>query len=61
MEPITLANLAWNLKNQGRMEEARGLYEQSVKLKPDILQTVLGWAKLEEADRKFEAALASAG
>jgi tetratricopeptide (TPR) repeat protein len=57
-EPITLANLAWNLKNQGRMEEARRLYEQSVKLKPDILQTVLGWAKLEEADRKFEAALA---
>ena len=56
-EPITLANLAWNLKNQGRMEEARALYEQSVKLKPDILQTILGWAKLEEADRKFEAAL----
>ncbi len=56
-EPITLANLAWNLKNQGRMDEARVLYEQSVKLKPDILQTFLGWAKLEEADRKFEAAL----
>ncbi len=57
-EPITLANLAWNLKNQGRMEEARGLYEKSVRQKPGILQTVLGWAKLEEADRKFEAALA---
>jgi Tfp pilus assembly protein PilF len=52
-EPITLANLAWNLKNQGRMEEARGLYEKSVRQKPGILQTVLGWAKLEEADRKF--------
>ena len=24
--PILLANLAWNLKNQGRMEEARALY-----------------------------------
>ncbi len=57
-EPITLANLAWNLKNQGRMEEARTLYEQSVKLRPDVLQSFLGWAKLEEADRKFEAALA---
>jgi len=56
-EPITLANLAWNLKNQGRMEEARELYEKSVKIKPDILQTFLGWAKLEEADRRFEAAL----
>jgi tetratricopeptide (TPR) repeat protein len=57
-EPITLANLAWNLKSQGRMEEARALYETSMKLQPDVLQTVLGWAKLEEADRKFEAALA---
>jgi tetratricopeptide (TPR) repeat protein len=56
-EPITLANLAWNLKNQGRMDEARELYRKSVALKPDVLQTVLGWAKLEEADRKFDAAL----
>jgi tetratricopeptide (TPR) repeat protein len=57
-EPITLANLAWNLKSQGRMAEARQLYEKSTQLKPDVLQTVLGWAKLEEADRKFEPALA---
>jgi tetratricopeptide (TPR) repeat protein len=56
-EPITLANLAWNLKNQGRMAEARALYETSMRLKPDVLQTVLGWAKMEEADRKFAAAL----
>ncbi|HQT65232.1 MAG TPA: sulfotransferase [Acidocella sp.] len=57
-EPITLANLAWNLKNQGRIDEARGLYEVSMKLRPDVIQTVLGWARMEEADRKFEAALA---
>ena len=57
-EPITVANLAWNLKQQGRMEEARLLYRQSMKARPDVLQTVLGYAKLEEADRKFEAALA---
>jgi tetratricopeptide (TPR) repeat protein len=56
-EPITLANLAWNLKNQGRMEEARRLYERSMKLKPGVIQTVLGYAKMEEADRKFAAAL----
>ena len=56
-EPITLANLAWNLKTQGRIEEARGLYERSMALKPDVLQTVLGYAKMEEADRKFERAL----
>jgi tetratricopeptide (TPR) repeat protein len=56
-EPITLANLAWNLKNQGRIEEARALYKKSMALKPDVLQTVLGYAKMEEADRKFDAAL----
>jgi tetratricopeptide (TPR) repeat protein len=56
-EPITLANLAWNLKNQGRITEARGLYEKSMALKPDVIQTVLGYAKMEEADRKFDAAL----
>ncbi|HUM07518.1 MAG TPA: tetratricopeptide repeat protein, partial [Acidocella sp.] len=56
-EPITLANLAWNLKTQGRIEEARGLYERSMALKPDVLQTVLGYAKMEEADRKFPRAL----
>ncbi len=56
-EPITLANLAWNLKNQGRIEESRALYQKSMNLRPDVLQTVLGFAKMEEADRKFGAAL----
>jgi tetratricopeptide (TPR) repeat protein len=56
-EPITLANLAWNLKNQGRIDEARALYQRSMALKPDVLQTVLGYAKMEEADRKFDRAL----
>jgi tetratricopeptide (TPR) repeat protein len=56
--PITLANLAWNLKNQGRIDEARALYRRSMALKPDVLQTVLGFAKMEEADRRFDAALA---
>ena len=56
-EPITLANLAWNLKNQGRIDEARALYKRSMELKPGVLQTVLGFAKMEEADRKFDAAL----
>ncbi len=56
-EPITLANLAWNLKNQGRIDEARELYKRSMALQPGVLQTVLGYAKMEEADRKFERAL----
>ena len=55
-DPILLANLAWNLKNQGRMAEARGLYEESSAVGPEILQTLLGWARMEEADRNFERA-----
>ncbi|MGI8840970.1 MAG: tetratricopeptide repeat protein, partial [Caulobacteraceae bacterium] len=53
---VLLANLAWNLKNQGKMAEARALYEESMALDGAILQTVLGWARLEEADRDFAAA-----
>ncbi len=56
-DPILLANLAWCLKNQGRMEESRALYEESVAAAPEIRQTLLGWARMEEADRKFEAAM----
>jgi tetratricopeptide (TPR) repeat protein len=55
-DPILLANLAWNLKNQGRMEEARKLYQESAAAAPDIRQTLLGFARLEEADRHFAAA-----
>ena len=55
-DPILLANLAWNLKNQGRMEEARTLYEESIAAAPEIKQTLMGWARLEEADRQFAAA-----
>jgi len=51
--PILLANLAWNLKNQGKMAEARTLYEESMTIEPNVLQTVLGFARLEEADRRF--------
>jgi tetratricopeptide (TPR) repeat protein len=55
-DPILLANLAWNLKNQGRMAESRAFYEQSVALDPTIFQTVYGWARMEETDRNFERA-----
>jgi tetratricopeptide (TPR) repeat protein len=52
-DAILLANLAWNLKNQGRMEESRALYEQSVAREPNVFQTLFGWAKMEETDRNF--------
>ena len=52
-QPILLANLAWSLKNQGKMAESRALYAESVALDPTILQTLLGWARMEETDRDF--------
>ncbi len=55
-DPILLANLAWNLKNQGRMAESRAFYEQSLALDPTIFQTVYGWARMEETDRDFDRA-----
>ncbi|WP_419759600.1 tetratricopeptide repeat-containing sulfotransferase family protein [Acidisoma sp.] len=55
-DPILLANLGWNLKNQGRMEEARSLYRESLAAAPQIRQTLIGYVRLEEADRRFEAA-----
>jgi tetratricopeptide (TPR) repeat protein len=55
-DPVLLANLAWNLKSQGRMEEARALYRESRAARPDIRQTLFGFARLEEADRRFDAA-----
>jgi tetratricopeptide (TPR) repeat protein len=53
-DAVLLANLAWNLKNQGRMDESRKLYEESVALNPTVFQTLFGWAKMEETDRNFE-------
>jgi tetratricopeptide (TPR) repeat protein len=55
-DPIVLANLAWNLKTQGRIAEARELYEESVAAAPNIMLTLLGWARMEEADRNFDRA-----
>jgi Tfp pilus assembly protein PilF len=55
-DPIVLANLAWNLKGQGRLAEARQLYEESVAAAPDVFQTWLGWGQLEEAAGNFAAA-----
>ncbi|MBV9824688.1 MAG: sulfotransferase [Alphaproteobacteria bacterium] len=55
-DPIVLANLAWNLKNQGRMAESRLLYEEATTAAPKVVQTWLGWARMEEADRDFERA-----
>jgi tetratricopeptide (TPR) repeat protein len=55
-DPIVLANLAWNLKGQGKIAAARRLYEESSAAAPGVFQTLLGWGQLEEADQKFAAA-----
>ena len=52
-DPIVLANLAWNLKNQGRMPKSRQLYAESATAAPEVVETLLGWARMEEADRNF--------
>lgn len=48
-DAIVLANLAWNLKAQGRIVESRALYAESRAAAPDVLTTLLGEARMEEA------------
>jgi Tfp pilus assembly protein PilF len=56
-EPEALCNLALCLKNQGKMEAARALYAESLTAAPDALHTLMGLARLEEADRDLPAAM----
>ena len=57
-DPVLLANHALCLKNQGKMEAARALYVQALAASPNSLHTLLGFARLEEADRNLPAAMA---
>ena len=57
-DPVVLANMALCLKNQGKMQAARALYEESLSLAPDSLHSLLGAARLEEADRNLTEAMA---
>jgi tetratricopeptide (TPR) repeat protein len=57
-DPAVLSNLALCLKNQGKMAAARALYTESLAAAPAVLHTLLGFARLEEADRNLDAALA---
>jgi tetratricopeptide (TPR) repeat protein len=56
-DPVVLSNLALCLKNQGKMDAARALYTESLAAAPQNLHTLLGFARLEEADRNLEAAI----
>ena len=44
---LVLANLAWNLKLQGRMDEAAALYETALRLRTDNKRGVGGLAQVE--------------
>ena len=56
-DPVVLANFALCLKNQGKMQAARALYKESLDAAPDSLHSLLGFARLEEADRNLAAAM----
>ena len=58
VEPLVLANLAWNLKAQGRITESRAVYAESHAAAPGVLNTVLGEARMEEAAGALERAAA---
>ncbi|HQT45716.1 MAG TPA: sulfotransferase [Acidocella sp.] len=48
-EGVLLSNLAWNLKLQGRQDEAAELYEKALTLRPDNKRGVGGYAQAEMA------------
>lgn len=52
-DAVLLTHFARNQKAQGKMSAGRQLYEESLGLDPTLLQTLLGWAQLEETDRNF--------
>ena len=56
-DPVVLSNFALCLKNQGKMQAARALYKESLDAASDSLHTLLGLARLEEADRNLAAAM----
>lgn len=50
--------MAAALRSQGRMDEARAIYRELHARQPNNVPILLEWATLEEADRKFAAAMA---
>jgi len=55
---LVLANLAWNLKLQGRLAEAAVLYEQALALRPENKRGVGGFAQVEFARGRHAHAVA---
>jgi len=54
---VVLANFALCLKNQGKMQQARELYSESLEAEPNNLNSLLGLVRLEEAAGNLAAAM----
>jgi len=50
------ANLGLNLKNQGKLTEAREWYQKAMELEPDNVDSLLGWVRMEETARQLDKA-----
>jgi len=46
---MVLANLAWNLKLQGRLDDAAGVYDRALLIRPDNARGIGGYAQVEAA------------
>jgi Tfp pilus assembly protein PilF len=46
---MLLGNLAWNLKLQGRLDEAAGIYQRALALRPDNRRAIGGYAQVQAA------------
>ncbi len=55
---MVLGNLAWNLKLQGRLDEAAAVYERALLIKPDNIRGVGGFAQVEAARGRLPRAAA---
>jgi tetratricopeptide (TPR) repeat protein len=54
---VVLANLAWNLKLQGRLDDAAAIYEKALALRPDNRRGQGGYAQVEFARGNRDKAL----
>jgi tetratricopeptide (TPR) repeat protein len=55
---MVLGNLAWNLKLQGRLDEAAEAYERALLIKPDNIRGIGGFAQVEAARGRLPRAAA---
>ncbi len=53
-----LANLAWNLKLQGRLDEAADIYQQALAIRPDNTRGIGGFAQVEAGRARLPQAIA---